>query len=198
LPRPKEFDEADVLEKAMRCFWERGYQATSIRDLADTMGLTTASLYNAFGDKRSLYRRSLQRYLSESVRERIDRLERRYTSYATLEAFFKEIIDKSVRDRRRRGCMLVNSALEIAPHDATFRKLVSRELKAIQAFFHRCVAAGQKDGTISKAIRAEDQAKMLLSVLLGVRVMARTRPQRDVLEAAAKSALSILKRQPRP
>lgn len=179
----------------MRCFWERGYQATSIRDLARETGLTTASLYNAFGNKRSLYQKSLQRYLSESVRERIARLERRYSSYATLEAFFQEIVDRSVRDKRRCGCMLVNSALEVAPHDPVFRKVVSRELKMIQSFFHRCVVAGQKDGTISNLVPADDQAKMLVSVLLGVRVMARTGPHREVLEAAARSALSIVKPQ---
>ena len=55
MARPREFDENAVLEMAMQCFWERGYQATSIRDLAERMSMTGASLYNAFGDKRHLY-----------------------------------------------------------------------------------------------------------------------------------------------
>ena len=76
--RPREFDEATVLEAAMHCFWVNGYGSTSVRDLAKQMGITGASLYNAFGDKRSLYRRALDYYLEQSVRDRIARLRRRH------------------------------------------------------------------------------------------------------------------------
>ena len=62
MARPREFDERAVLDAAVQCFWARGYEATSVRDLAQGMGLTSASLYNAFGDKRSLYRRALDHY----------------------------------------------------------------------------------------------------------------------------------------
>jgi TetR/AcrR family transcriptional repressor of nem operon len=58
MARPREFDEATVLEAAMNCFWAQGFEQTSVRDLAERMGITGASLYNAFGDKRSLYRRA--------------------------------------------------------------------------------------------------------------------------------------------
>ena len=74
MPRPREFDEPTVLEAAMRCFWNRGFEQTSMRDLAGEMGITSASLYNAFGDKRSLYRRALDYYLEQSVRDRVARL----------------------------------------------------------------------------------------------------------------------------
>ena len=62
MARPREFDEADALDAATDCFWRDGYEATSVRDLAARMGITGASLYNAFGDKRSLFREVLQRY----------------------------------------------------------------------------------------------------------------------------------------
>jgi TetR/AcrR family transcriptional regulator, transcriptional repressor for nem operon len=60
--RPREFDEAMVLEAAMNCFWAQGFGQTSVRDLAERMGITGASLYNAFGDKRSLYRQAFVHY----------------------------------------------------------------------------------------------------------------------------------------
>ena len=75
MARPREFDEAAVLDAAIERFWQRGYEATSVRDLADEMNIAGASLYNAFGDKRSLYDRALNRYLDRSFRERIRRLE---------------------------------------------------------------------------------------------------------------------------
>ena len=59
--RPREFDDGDALDAAMDCFWRDGYEATSVRDLAARMGITGTSLYNAFGDKRSLFRQVLQR-----------------------------------------------------------------------------------------------------------------------------------------
>jgi len=192
MARPREFNEATVLEAAMRCFWAQGYELTSVRDLAEQMGITGASLYNAFGDKRSLYRRALGYYVEQSVRERIARVDG-LPPYAAIRAFFDEIIERSVTDKQRRGCMLVNSALEVAPYDAEFKKLVSKEMIFIEAFFRRRIIAGQQDGTISAIRPAAELAKMLLSVLLGIRVLARTRPQRVVLEGAADSVLELLK-----
>jgi TetR/AcrR family transcriptional regulator, transcriptional repressor for nem operon len=192
MARPREFDEETVLEAAMQCFWVNGYESTSVRDLAKQMGITGASLYNAFGDKRSLYRRALDYYLEQSVRDRIARLEG-LPPYAAISAFFNEIIERSVNDRQRRGCMLVNSALEMAPYDAEFRKIVSQETIFLESFFRRCLIAGQQDGTVTTARPADELAKLLLSVLLGIRVLARTRPQREVLEGAATGILGLLR-----
>jgi TetR/AcrR family transcriptional regulator, transcriptional repressor for nem operon len=192
MPRPREFDEPTVLEAAMRCFWNRGFEQTSMRDLAGEMGITSASLYNAFGDKRSLYRRALGYYLEQSVRDRVARLSP-LPPFSALRAFFDEIVERSVIDKQRRGCMLVNSALELAPYDPEFQKLVADEMIFIESFFLRCVAAAQEEGTITTRRPADELAKLLLSVLLGVRVLARTRPQRAVLEGAANGALRLLK-----
>ena len=192
MPRPREFDEPIVLEAAMRCFWHRGYEQTSMRDLAEEMGITSASIYNTFRDKRSLYRRALDYYLENSVRDRVARLTP-LPPVPALRAFFDEIVERSVTDKQRRGCMLVNSALEMAPYDPEFQKLVADEMIFLESFFLRCIAEGQQDGTIISRRPAGELAKVLLSVLLGIRVLARTRPQRTVLESAASGALSLLK-----
>ena len=76
MARPREFDETTVLEAAMNCFWAQGFEQTSVRDLAEQMGITGASLYNAFGDKRSLYRQAFVHYLAQTVRDRVARLEK--------------------------------------------------------------------------------------------------------------------------
>jgi len=192
MPRPKEFDEVTVLEAAMRCFWHRGYKQTSMRDLTEEMGISSMSIYNAFGDKRSLYRRALDHYLEHSVRDRIARLTP-LPPFSAIRAFFDEIVERSVTDKQRRGCMLVNSALEVAPYDPEFQKLAADEMISIEGFFCRCIVEGQRDGAITSKRPAEELAKVLLSVLLGIRVLARTRPQRAVIESAANGALSLLK-----
>jgi TetR/AcrR family transcriptional repressor of nem operon len=191
MARPREFDETIVLEAAMNCFWAQGFKQTSVRDLAERMGITGASLYNAFGDKRSLYRQAFVHYLAQTVRDRVARLDKLPPALA-IRTFFDEIIERSVDDEQRRGCMLVNAALELAPYDPEFQKLVAEEMMFIEAFFRRCVAAGQKDGSMIGTRRADEMAQLLLSVLLGIRVLARSRPQREVLEGAANGALALL------
>lgn len=176
----------------MLCFWRRGYEQTSMRDLADEMGMNNASVYNAFGDKRALYRRALDHYLEQSVRDRVARFSP-LPPLSALRAFFGEIVERSAADKQERGCMLVNTALEVAPHDPEFKTIVADEMAFVEGFFRRCIGNGQADGTITAKRSAEELATMLLSVLLGIRILARTRPKRQILESAADGALSLLK-----
>jgi TetR/AcrR family transcriptional repressor of nem operon len=191
MARPREFDEVAVLDTAMRCFWERGYEATSVRDLAKSMGITGASLYNAFGDKRSLYRQALDHYVERSFVDRVGRFEQLPPREA-IGSFFNEIVERSLEDAQRKGCMLVNSALEVAPHDPDFQHVVSNVLVQVEAFFTRCARNGQAAGTITTSQPAEDLGRLLLSTLLGLRVLARTRPERELLEGLARSAGAAL------
>src|ERR1700757_4944113 len=104
MARPREFSEEAVLDAAVQCFWAHGYEATSVRDLIDKTGLTGASLYNAFGDKRALYQRALDHYVEASVADRIRRCEAMEPRVA-IEAFFGEIVKRSLSDREHKGCM---------------------------------------------------------------------------------------------
>ena len=192
MPRPREFDEGAALEAAMECFWRRGYEATSLRDLTASMGLTAPSLYNAFGGKQELFSRALERYLDRTTRDRLRRLEQSLAPKAALHRFFAEIIEHSIQDRQRKGCFLVNSALEIAPHDAECRAVITEQFTEIEAFFRRCILKAQADETVSSDVDAGDTARLLLGVLLGVRVLARTKPERAVLEGVVRPALAML------
>jgi TetR/AcrR family transcriptional regulator, transcriptional repressor for nem operon len=192
MARPREFDEHAVLNAAMDRFWEYGYQATSMRDLAVETGLTSPSLYNAFGDKRALFRQVLERYAQHSSRARIARLEASMPPKDAIKAFITEIVEHSLSDKDRRGCLLVNSALEIGPHDPEIGAEVARRLGEVEAFFRRSVVAAQKEGTVPADRDAKDLARVLLAVLLGIRVVARARPQRKLLEGMARPVLAML------
>lgn len=189
--RPREFDETAALDAAMDCFWRDGYEATSVRDLASQMGITSASLYNAFSDKRSLFREVLRRYAALSTRERIVRLESSLPPKQAVSAFLREIVERSV-DGDRRGCLLVNTALEIAPHDPELGAEVGTHLGEIEAFFCRAIAAAQADRSVPPGRDPVDLARLLLGVTLGVRVLARSNPQRELLEGVVRPALSLL------
>lgn len=192
MARPREFDEAAVLDAAVQCFWSRGYEATSIRDLAEEMGITGASLYNAFGDKRSLFRRALDHYVAQRLGSRVDRIEASLPPREAIEAFFAEIIDRSLGDKQRKGCMIVNSALEVAPHDPEFQRIIAQVLRRVEVFFRRCIKAGQANGSISSAHSVEDMARLLLAVLMGIRVLARACPERKLLEGLIRPVFALM------
>jgi TetR/AcrR family transcriptional regulator, transcriptional repressor for nem operon len=192
MARPREFDEGAVIDAAIEQFWLRGYEATSVRDLADRMGIAGASLYNTFGDKRTLYRSALGRYLEQTFRERIRRIEGTLPPHEAIVAFFEEIVERSVTDKRRKGCMLVNSTLEHVPGDRDFQRIVATFLDDVEAFFLRCVASGQRSGTVSASQSAEDLARMLVGQLLGIRVLARIRPDRSLLEGMLRPIFASL------
>lgn len=192
MARPREFDEDAALAAATRCFWSRGYEATSVRDLARHMGITGASLYNAFGDKRALFRRVLDHYVAGTLGDRIARFEPGLPPRAAIGAFFDEVVRLSVNDPDRKGCLLINSALEVAPHDREFAQVISGVLGQLEGFFQRCVAAGQRDGSITDAQPADDLARLLLATLMSLRIMARTRPEPAMLEGLVRPALALL------
>lgn len=191
MARPREFNEDAVLDKAVQCFWNHGYEATSVRDLIEETGLTGASLYNAFGDKRALYQRALDHYVNRSVAERIRQCDTLPPRDA-IAAFFADILERSLDDRQHKGCMLVNAALEMAPHDPGFQEIVARVLSQIERFFLEQLKAGQVNGSITMSTPAEVLARHLLGVLMGVRVLARVRPERELLEGAVGPALAFL------
>lgn len=197
MARLKEFDEDKALDSAVDCFWEHGYEATSVRDLTQAMGIGSASFYNAYGDKRALFAVALERYANRSMRERIARIEARQMPKSRIAAFLDEIVDKSVKDSDCKGCMLVNSALDIGPHDPEIGSLVSGYLGEIRGFFKRSLEAAREAGDLPRRLDVEGTADHLLGVLVGIRVLARTKMKREsdrrrMLMAVAQPALGIL------
>ena len=192
MARPRDFDEERVLDRAVDCFWKHGYGATTVRDLAEAMKIGGASLYNAYGDKRALFARSLERYANRSMRDRITRMEAERRPKEAIRAFIAEIVDRSLKDPDRKGCLLINSALDVAPHDAEIGKVVAGYLDELRAFFRRNVAAAQRVGQVPKSVDAEEVSAHLLGVLAGIRVLARTGAPRKMLENVARPALALL------
>jgi len=190
MARAREFDDNAVLDAATDRFWRQGYAATSVRDLGEAMGLVPASLYNAFGSKHALFALCLDRYLDRNMRERIERLEAKQPPRVAIETFLNEIVARSLADPR--GCLLVNSALELAPHDTEIGVVVAARLTELEGFFRRCVSAGQRDGSIASGHDAENLARLLLAAVLGLRVLARARPEPALLRGTARQAMALL------
>ena len=193
MARPREFDEQAVLDAATQRFWVYGYEATSMRDLADDMRLTSASLYNAFGDKRTLYRRILDRYAETALLNCATVFAKHNSPPRALKQFFDSIVAEALHDPLHKGCLVVNTSLEVAPHDGQFREVVTGVLRRIEKYFHDCIAAGQLDGTITTKQPADDLARLFLGAMVGIRVLARARPDPKLLTGIAKPLLRLLR-----
>jgi TetR/AcrR family transcriptional repressor of nem operon len=194
MTRPRQFDKAVVLGIAVRCFWYRGYEATSIRDLIAATGVSGASLYGAFGDKRALYCQVLEHYSETVILDRIRRCERHSSTNGGITAYFDEVIAVSLSDPMCKGCLIVNSAIEAAHHDTEFQRIVMRVTMEIEAFFRRCVRSGQLAGTIDANQPPDDLARLLLAVFAGLCALVRVRPDRSLVSGMLLPMFALLER----
>ena len=192
MARPRAFDEDRVLDAAMECFWGRGLEATSIRDLSAEMGINCPSLYNAFGDKRALFALALERYATCFMRERIGRLERHPSPKQAIRIYLDEVIERSLTDPQQRGCFIVNSAMDVPPDATELRAAVCGYLTEIEGFFRGRLEAALALGEIPATIAPEPVGRLFFAVMLGIRVAARARPERALLEDMARPALALL------
>lgn len=192
MPWEKQFDEAEVLDKAMQAFWAHGFQATSIQNLVDCMGLKRGSIYAAFGNKRSLFLKTLERYETHHRRAWLDSLWHRHTPRAAILTVFEGAISAALSDDSRSGCFLVNTAIELSPHDDEIAQVVANGLAETEAFFRDSVLEGQRVGDIPSHVDPAHAARTLLGLLTGLRVLARSRPERPLLEALVNQAAALL------
>nr|MCU0946002.1 TetR/AcrR family transcriptional regulator [Rubritepida sp.] len=152
-------------------------------------GLNAPSLYNAFGDKEALFLRCLDRYLDGHMRARIARLEATRPPREAIEAFLAEIVARSIEDPR--GCLLVNTAVEAAPLAPAVAQAVAARLAELEGFLLRCVRAGQREDRIARR-PPRDLARLLLTTVMGLRVLARAGADAATLRGAARQALALL------
>ncbi len=192
MPWQKQYDEGAVLDQAMEAFWAHGYEATSIQDLVAATGVNRGSLYAAFPDKRALFIRALEHYDRQHRRDFLAAIARDHPPREAILAVFREVVRASRDGQNRKGCLLVNTALEVSPHDPEIEKIVKASLEAVEAFFRAMIKAGQKEGTIGSEISAKETAQLLFGLFLGLRVITRSRPQKSLMRTIAKQAEALL------
>jgi AcrR family transcriptional regulator len=185
--RPRAFDEDAVLETAMRVFWEKGYEGTSMSDLVTATGLLKGSLYAAFGDKRSLYRRALAHYDRTLVAAGVAILRGSGSAYERIERFLQSPIDAVARKNDRRGCFLCNAAIDQAVTDPEIGQEVNASINRLEQALHRVLAEGRMG---SNGVTDRARARHLLAVYLGLRVLARAGQPIETLNDVKQSALA--------
>ena len=142
MPRPQEFETTDVLDRAMDLFWLQGYEATSLQDLVEHMGIGRQSLYNTFGDKRQLFLAALDRYCSTHCDEMMEGLRHPDAGLDAIHHYFEELVRSCCKPGTRRACLIANTAMELAPHDDEIARWVKRRLESMVDAFENAVSNG--------------------------------------------------------
>ncbi len=194
MARPREFEHDVVLDRAMRIFWSRGYEATSVQALVDHMGIQRGSLYATFGDKRSLFSAAIDRYDRVVTSKLLAALDEPTSGTEAIRRFFRLKIEWAVAANRPRGCLVTNSATELASRDRRTANQVGAVLTKIEAAFQRAVVRAQNAGEIDRARDPRALARFLTSSAQGLSVMAKTFPERTMLEDIVEVILTVLKR----
>lgn len=192
MSRTKEFDPDVVLDRAMELFWERGFEATSMALLTERLGIGRASLYATFGDKHQLYLAALRRYLQTRDPDPLELLSRPGPVVPAVRALVEAYVQESLTDERRRGCLVVNSATELLPHDQPVTQLVESSWQSLETALSSALIRARAQQELPPDRDPRALARFLLVFLQGVRVLGRATPDPDRLRDAAAQALSLL------
>jgi len=193
MPWEKNFDVDVALQKAGETFWSHGYEATSMRDLLEAMGIQKGSFYDTYGSKRSAYLRALEQYTDTRFAEfgaLIEGQAPKQSLHTLIRAVYKECIGAE----GHRGCMLINCALELAHSDTGAQRAVQRAFEYHEQSYADLIRAGQAAAEISADLDATATAKAMLAIVIGMRVFSRAGASRATLRTLADQALELLER----
>lgn len=192
MPRKKEFDEFEVLHRAMEIFWHKGYEATSVQDLVEQMGINRGSLYGTFTDKRALFLAVIQHYDQTVVSTVVANLRQARSARQAIEEYIRDAAERASADRDRRGDFLTNIAVEVGPHDLEAERRLQASLRRIESAFYDALVHARAAGEIRTHRDLHDVARFLTSTLQGIRVMARVNAARESLLAIADIAIAAM------
>jgi len=162
--RPRIFDEGVALDAVLETFWRRGYEATSLADLCEATGLHKGSLYQAFGDKHQLFMRALTSYAAQQVGELAAVAGQADSPLASLRAIVRHLASKAGNER---GCMLINSMVELAPHDAEVRTTLRSIGQRQAGMLAGLIGKAQQAGEIRPGLSPAKLARQLMVTLAG-------------------------------
>jgi len=186
MARPRNFDETVVLHQAMKVFWSNGYEATSLSMLLRETGLSKSSFYDSFGSKHELFLATFNLYHNNRINILNSYLSGAENKFQGISNFFHSILDIAGDKERLSGCMSVNEAIELAPHDTQFRELVEADFQKVEDAFFETITIGITQGSITSKEDARVLARFLVVSLHGLHVMNRAGSnQQRIIDAIA-------------
>ncbi|MEU7768959.1 TetR/AcrR family transcriptional regulator [Nocardia sp. NPDC049190] len=188
--RPRSFDDDQVVKGAKDVFWRRGYAATSLRELKEELGVLPGSLYGAFGDKHALFLRALEHY-ADDTREVAASILADGPVLPRIGELLASVL-AAASGMPGRGCMLGNTAAELLPVDEAARRVISDAFGALEGALEQALAGAQQAGEVSADIDCGAQARLLVTLVQGLHIVARAEPDPHRLDDVVHVALASL------
>jgi AcrR family transcriptional regulator len=192
MPRPKEFDRDEALQKAIGVFSEKGYAAASTDELMRAMKISRQSMYDTFGDKRQLYLEAFRRYVADSIDEQIGYLEKSSSPLAGIEKMLLAFATRAERDGIV-GCMGVNAICEFGRSDPEVTSLGDAESIRLNAALEQALRQAKTKKEIGKTVKESAAAQFLRATLSGMKVAAKAGADTPALKSIVRFALQGLK-----
>jgi TetR/AcrR family transcriptional regulator, transcriptional repressor for nem operon len=192
MARTKEFDQEQALDAAMHLFWERGYEATSIQELVDATGVQRQSLYDTFGSKHEIFMQSLMRYQVLEGHQLSGLMSRHPKGGLPLiREIFEGCASQTVCDAR--GCFAANSAAELASSDEEVGERIRIGRDGMEAVFERCLLQAKESRELTSSSSVSALAQFLVNAFFGLRLMAKTRPTKAMIDNIVSVTLAALR-----
>ncbi len=188
MARPLEFDRSEAVARAQALFLRNGYEATSIDDLTQALGISRASLYNSFGDKRSLMIEALSAAEDDGEQMREAACGRRCGAKKIVRDIFEKLVDANMQKADGRGCFLLTLGAELASGDEEVKRRVAVSLEASRLMFAEILA--REENLTRRQIEAKSAG--LLGTMVSLLMLVRVHPDKKLLGDLITQGLSIL------
>lgn len=193
MARLREFDEEKALDAAMQLFWEKGYAATSLSDLTAKMEIQKPSLYSAFGDKEGLFEAALRRYTNLHAARIRTKLQKEQSVKEAIRMFFENMVEEEYKKEFSKGCFCINTMVELAPHNERFEVLTREHQMYLAVIFQELIMKGIRLGELQSDLNAKALAQTLVTSLIGLTVLMKSRPERSVIDNSVSIIVSLVK-----
>jgi TetR/AcrR family transcriptional regulator, transcriptional repressor for nem operon len=192
MPRPIEFERDKVLKSTMLQFWEDGYRATSMRDISACTGLQPGSLYLAFQDKQNLFSEALELYIYQRMEFLNAIFETDEPALVKFRNYFDLLVKSSLSKDGYRGCLMVNTILEIPVDNSDLRDRITKVFHDVELVFKKALDDAKHEGAISEDKDTRGLAKLIITTIHGIRVRSKTRPSKTTLNAIFNNLMSAI------
>ncbi|TFF40736.1 TetR/AcrR family transcriptional regulator [Mucilaginibacter psychrotolerans] len=192
MARTKDFDESEVLKKAVDIFWLKGYNATSMQDLVDGLGISRSSLYDTYGDKHTLFIKALAAYQCTNSGMFVDIINADESTKNIIRNLLSFVVDNLLNDKFHKGCFMVNAEVEVALHDKEVSDMIQKNDQQLEETFYLVIKKGQENGEIGSRQDARAIARFMFNTIKGIQVIAKSTCDRAVFEDIINTAVMVL------
>ncbi|HTJ49964.1 MAG TPA: TetR/AcrR family transcriptional regulator [Cyclobacteriaceae bacterium] len=192
MARTKDFDEDEILNKAVTLFWHKGYNGTSMQELVDALGISRSSLYDTYVDKHTLYVKALEYYQNTASGNLASVVNNAPSARDAVKCLLELTTADLLKDKQHKGCFMVNAEVEVAPHDSKIKNIVRKNEQQIEDLFRQAIQRGQENGEITNKQDSKALARFFMNTVKGIRVSAKSTTDKAFFSDIISTALSLL------